>query len=266
MTLVPILLYHSVSGDPSPVMRPFTVAPAAFRRQLETVVESGVDVLTISGFLAGRDAGTLPPRPAVITFDDGLADFASDAMPALADHGLPATLYITTGFLDGCPEEQAAIRPPDAMLHWSQLRELESGGIELGAHSHGHPYLDTLSPRAARDEIVRSKTMLEAELGHPVASFAYPNGYSSPTVRRLVREAGFESACSVRNTLSSTDDDRFRLARLTVLSTTTNDEIHDWLAGFGAPPRGGERAATRAWRVYRRTKALATGVAGSDFR
>ena len=266
MTLVPILLYHSISETPSALMRPFTVTPAAFRRQLEAVAESGADVLSVSDLVARREAGTLPERPAAITFDDGFADFAEHALPALAERGLPATLYVTTGFLAGGPGPLVRARPADATLHWSQLRGIDADGIEVGAHTHGHPHLDTLSREAARGEIVRSKELLEDELGHEVATFAYPNGYSSPAVRRLVRDAGFGSACAVRNTLSSAGDDRFALARLTVRDRTTPGELAGWLAGIGArPPRTRERLATRGWRAYRRTKAVASGVTGSDF-
>ena len=265
MNSVPILLYHSVSESPSELLRPFTVAPAAFRAQLEVVAESGVDVLTVSELVARRDAGTLPPRPAAITFDDGFADFATDALPALTSLGLPSTLYVTTGFLAGCPAAPAAARPADPMLHWSQLGELADQGVEIGAHTHTHPHLDTLSLRAARDEIVTSKSLLEEALGQRVDSFAYPNGYSSRAVRRLVRDADFGSACAVRNALSSRSDDRFALARLTVMETTTLDELRGRLAGEGNAARPRERLATRAWRAYRRTKAVVTSVPGSDF-
>jgi peptidoglycan/xylan/chitin deacetylase (PgdA/CDA1 family) len=266
MTLVPILLYHSISERPSAAMRPFTVSPDTFRAQLEAVAGSGTTVLTVTEFVERREAATLPPRPAVITFDDGFADFAEHALPALVHHRLRATLYVATGFLAGCPAGSAPARPEDPALDWSQLREIDSCGIEIGAHSHGHPHLDTLAPRAARDEIAGCKTLLQDELGHAVESFAYPNGYSSATVRRLVREAGYRSACAVRNTLSSTSDDRFALARLTVRDTTTADEVAAWLACSRArPPRRRERVATKAWRVYRRTRAVASRTPGSDF-
>ncbi len=261
MQVVPILLYHSISDAPSAVMRRFTVSPATFRQHLELVAESGVTVLPVSDFVARRESATLPTRTAVITFDDGFADFAEHALPALQD--FPATLYVTTGFLDG----SGPARPPEATLSWSQLGEIVASGIEIGAHSRSHSYLDTLSADAAREEIEGSKALLEDKLGRSVPSFAYPNGYSSPAVRRLVRAAGFRSACGVRNTFSSTEDDRFALARLTVRNTTTPEQLAGWLAGSGAPqPRRRERLETRAWRAYRRTKALAAGVPGSDFR
>jgi peptidoglycan/xylan/chitin deacetylase (PgdA/CDA1 family) len=151
------------------------------------------------------------------------------------------------------------------MLDWSLLRDVAEAGTEIGAHSHTHPHLDTLSPAHAQDEVVRPKRLLEDELQREVPSFAYPNGYSSASVRRLVRDAGYRSACSVKNAFSSPGDDRFSLARLTVRSTTSLTEIEEWLGGRGAPPAPQrELARTRGWRLYRRAKATATGRPTSD--
>ena len=257
MTAVPILLYHSVCDDPPSWIRRLSVAPATFARQLELIHEQGATALSVSEYaslLAGGDP--LPQRPVVLTFDDGLADFREQALPALRSAALPATLFVTTGFLDGLPEEVVAGRPPGAWLDPAALLDLCAQGIEIGAHTHSHPELDTLPVEAARREIARSKQILERLLAAPVSSFAYPYGYHGPVVRRLAQECGFASACAVKNALSPPGDDRFSLARLTVRSDTTLAQLAAWLDGCGVlPPPRGERARTRAWRSYRRGRA-----------
>jgi peptidoglycan/xylan/chitin deacetylase (PgdA/CDA1 family) len=264
---IPILLYHAISAESPPVIRPFAVTPESFRRHLDVVVASGVTILTISELVAARDAAMLPARPAAITFDDGFSDFYEIAQPALREHGLRATLYVATALLRGCPWSESFPALGASMLDWSLLQAVAEDGTEIGAHSHTHPHLDTLRRDHARDEIVRPKRLLEEELQREVPSFAYPNGYSSAAVRRLVREAGYRSACSVKNALSSPDDDRFSLARLTVRATTSLTELGEWLQGRGAPPAlQRERARTRGWRLYRRTRAAATGRPTSDLR
>jgi peptidoglycan/xylan/chitin deacetylase (PgdA/CDA1 family) len=264
---IPILLYHAISAESPPVIRPFAVTPESFRRHLDVVVASGVTILTISELVAARDAAMLPARPAAITFDDGFSDFYEIAQPALREHGLRATLYVATALLRGCPWSESFPALGASMLDWSLLQAVAEDGTEIGAHSHTHPHLDTLRRDHARDEIVRPKRLLEEELQREVPSFAYPNGYSSAAVRRLVREAGYRSACSVKNALSSPDDDRFSLARLTVRATTSLTELGEWLEGRGAPPAlQRERARTRGWRLYRRTRAAATGRPTSDLR
>ena len=267
MTRIPILLYHSISLTPPPVIAPFTVTPSDFERQLDLVAAGGFSVLTVSAYansLTGREP--LPPRPLVITFDDGFADFYETALPALRERGLRATLYVPTALLRGSPEPVRLRSLGDALLEWSQLRPLREAGVEIGAHSHTHPHLDTLSTAAARDEIVHSKGLLEDELGTEVDTFAYPNGYSSPRVRRLVMEAGFRSACAVKNAFSAPGDDVFTIARLTLTAATPLSRFRAWLAGDGAPDAPArERLQTRGWRAYRRARSLALGRPGSDF-
>jgi peptidoglycan/xylan/chitin deacetylase (PgdA/CDA1 family) len=267
MRPVPILLYHSVSETPSPALRDFTVSPTSFARQLDAIVATGATTLTVSRYVAARDAGTLPERVVIITFDDGFADFYDHALPALGDRSLPCTLYVATGFLEGRPALRVLRRPPDRMLEWRQLHELTRAGTEIGAHGHSHFHLDTLSRDVARDEIASCKTLLEQELQQSVAGFAYPNGHASPAVKQLVIEAGYDSACGVRNALSWQNDDRFRLARLTVRSTTDDDTFRAWLEGRGAsvaPNR--ELLKTRAFRAYRRSRSILARQPGSDFR
>jgi peptidoglycan/xylan/chitin deacetylase (PgdA/CDA1 family) len=261
VTVVPILLYHSVSDEAPPWIRPLSVTPKAFSRQVELVRGSGATALSVGEYasiLGGR--GSLPERPVVVTFDDGFADFREQALPALQRADVPVTLFVTTGFLEGLSNGAKVRRPPGPWLNATELADLGGEGVEIGAHSHSHPHLDTLPTEEARAEIARSKEILEELLAAPVPSFAYPHGYHGPVVRRLAQECGFASACAVKNALSSDVDDRFALSRLTVWSTTTLADLEAWLDGQGAPiAPAGERALTRAWRTYRRGRALVTG-------
>jgi peptidoglycan/xylan/chitin deacetylase (PgdA/CDA1 family) len=99
------------------------------------------------------------------------------------------------------------------MLTWKELQEICTNGIECGAHTHTHPSLDTLTHDAARDEIVRSKFVLEDHLGRKILSFAYPYGHYTSAVQAMVQQAGFTSACAVRYTQSSLADNTYALAR-----------------------------------------------------
>ena len=257
MTPIPILLYHSVSEDPPAWIRPYCVTPDVFARHVELIHESGMTALSVAEHAHRLDGGgPLPERPVLITFDDGLADFAEHALPALRRAALPATLFVTTGFVHGLPEGLGVSRPPGPWLDAAALLELHSEGVEIGAHTHSHPHLDTLPVESARVEIARSKEILESLLGAPVPSFAYPYGYHGPAVRRLAQTCGFASACAVKNALSFPTDDRFALARLTIRADTSLARLGAWLQGRGAPlaPRR-ERTRTRAWRAYRRARA-----------
>ena len=251
---IPVLLYHSVGEHPSGWIAPFTVSRATFERHLDLVVASGRTPVTVSMLRDGVGGLIpLPPRPVVITFDDGFADTLTAAAPVLGRHGVVATVYLTSGFMAG--------RSPggDRMLDWSQADELAQQGHEIGAHSVTHPQLDTLSPMDVWRETRVCKQVLEDRLGTAIRSFAYPHGYSSPKVRQLVAAAGYDSACAVKNALSSVADPPLSVARLMLTARTSDDTVRQWLAGEGARlGRRDGRAATRAWRTYRRTRSLVT--------
>lgn len=267
LTPVPILLYHSVSDDAPAWIAPFAVTVGAFRRHLELIRTAGLTAVSVEAYAnALRGEESLPERPVVITFDDGLADFRDQALPALAAAGLTATLFVTTGFLESSPDSQGVSRPPGPWLDAAALLELPNQDVEVGAHSHTHPHLDTLRPQAAREEVERPKLILERLLGRPVSSFAYPHGFHSRTLRNLVRDCGYRSACGVRNALSSADDDPFAIARLTVRADTSLAELAAWLEGRGAPvATRRERVRTRAWRAYRRGRSIVRRKPGSDW-
>ena len=262
---IPVLLYHSVSNEPSPAIEPFTVSPDAFERHLDLIEQAGAQTLTVSDLvdrLSGE--GLLPPHPVVITFDDGFADTLDIAAPMLWRRGMVATAYLTTGYLAGGSVKRG-LTPPGDMLSWDRLSELESCRLELGAHTHAHPQLDVLSHAAAAAEMRVCRVLLETSLCHRVRSFAYPHGYASPWLRAEARQAGFDSACGVRNALSHADDDRWCIARLTVQAGTRDDRIAAWLRGHGAPVAGRpDRVLTRAWRAVRRARYVMSSR--SDYR
>ena len=95
----------------------------------------------------------------------------------------------------------------------------EGGLIEVGAHSVTHPSLAALCPEAQEEEIRKSKCILEEILHGPVKSFAYPFGRSqdyAPVTARLIREAGFNCACTTSGYLLGQLSDPFELPRYTV--------------------------------------------------
>jgi peptidoglycan/xylan/chitin deacetylase (PgdA/CDA1 family) len=94
-----ILIYHRVLARPDPLF-PGEVDAALFQRQLR-LLQRFYTPLPLSDAVRRLQDGSLPPRAACITFDDGYADNAQVALPLLQRHGLHATFFIATGYLDG---------------------------------------------------------------------------------------------------------------------------------------------------------------------
>lgn len=253
---VPILLYHSVSADPPDWIAPFAISPATFAAHLDAVRASGRQPITVSQYADGLYGHiSLPDYPVLITVDDGFADFADHALPALAERSLPSTLYVTTGALAG-RNGRRSVLPPAAMLRAADLPGLEAAGVEIGAHSHTHRHLDLLPGREIAEELIRSRDLLAGWLGHPVRSFAYPHGYWRARVRELVGQVGFDSACAVAGALSSSRDHPLALSRLMVRAGTGAQAVAAWLAGTGAGvlPPDGRRVLAFGWRQVRRAR------------
>jgi peptidoglycan/xylan/chitin deacetylase (PgdA/CDA1 family) len=256
MSETPILLYHSVCANPPDWIAPYTVAPEVFAAHLDAIRASGRQPLTVSQYADGlRGTTSLPPAAVLITVDDGFADFADNALPALADRKMPSTLYVTTGAL--ADRRRESVLPPARMLRSTDLPGLEAAGVEIGAHSHTHRQMDVLPTAEVRNELSLSGTLLTETLGHAIRSFAYPHGYWRRQILQRVQEAGFDSACAVSNSVSSATDQILALPRLMVMADTDALAVAAWLAGSRPPVTSRSyRASALAWRLYRRAGAM----------
>jgi peptidoglycan/xylan/chitin deacetylase (PgdA/CDA1 family) len=257
---IPILMYHSIKFAGSKVGQ-FTVPVTLFTEQMAYLHQNGYTPITVTQFInaRGQDGSSLPERPVVITFDDGFADFFTEAFPVIQQYGFTATLYVATGFINGTSRLlQHEEEKPRLMLTWDQLSEISKYGIECGGHSHYHRQLDILPDAVAYDEIVRCKRLLEDHLGHDILSFAYPHGYHSAATKRLVSKAGYTSACAVKYVMSSEATDTFALARLLVSADTSVNGLAALLTK--RPPSIAItiyiRARSPIWRIARRCSAL----------
>jgi peptidoglycan/xylan/chitin deacetylase (PgdA/CDA1 family) len=92
-----ILCYHSISVDQEHLWRrPLFFTLQEFEERLQLLRRWGVSVLPLGVAVDRLREGTLPPRSAVLTFDDGTADFFQIVWPLLKQYGYPATVYATT--------------------------------------------------------------------------------------------------------------------------------------------------------------------------
>ena len=263
---LPILMYHSISDKVSSKFQRWAVPPSTFATHMSYLKRSGYTPLTVTQLvLAMLDSSvSMPACPVVITFDDAIQDFMTGALPALMENGFPATLYVPTYFVGKQSIWLSSSGEGDRrMMTWEDLVSVDRVGIECGAHSHMHYEMDTLSEKETWEEITTSKSLLEQHLGHRVHSFAYPHGYHSAATARLVKKAGFTSACGVKHMLGSAEDDPFSLARIIVSPEVDPHKLEELMAGKGlVKSQPDERIRTKVWRMVRKAKAQIRGEQG----
>jgi peptidoglycan/xylan/chitin deacetylase (PgdA/CDA1 family) len=168
------------------------VPPARFRRQLELMLAAGFRFVTLARLIEEEGAEP-PPGFAVVTFDDGMRNNHSVALPILRELGIPATVFVTIDFIGG--RSPWIGRGGDgAMLSEDELRALVREGWELGAHTMTHADLSQLDYEACRREIGESRGALERTFGVPVKTLAYPFGRYGPAARAAARDSGLLGA------------------------------------------------------------------------
>ena len=108
------------------------------------------------------------------------------------------------------------IRRPGLMLSWDEVRAMAQDGISFGAHTVHHPILSRVTSRQVREEVVKSREVIEKELGISVTSFAYPNGATgdfNESTKEALRDAGYRCAVTTIAGTNDSNQDLFELRR-----------------------------------------------------
>lgn len=146
----------------------------------------------------------LNDKSIILTFDDGYADFYQNVFPLLKKYQLKATIFIIVNYIGR-----------SGFMTQSQIQELvDSGLVELGAHTMNHPSLSRITPEKARTEIFDSKKRLEELFHVPVKTFAYPGGAYNNTVLDLVKETSYEAAVTTNPGTTLQYDHLYELPRI----------------------------------------------------
>jgi peptidoglycan/xylan/chitin deacetylase (PgdA/CDA1 family) len=123
------------------------------------------------------------------------------------------------------------------LLNASELGDLASAGMTIGAHTMSHPMLSQCPRETAAAEIAQSRTALENVLGNPVWAFAYPFGDGqsvTPEVVEMARAAGFSTAFMNSGGGLATRLPQYSLPRIHVTSNMCMGELDAHVSGFYA--------------------------------
>ena len=209
---IPILTYHSIDASGSVV----STAPGAFRRQMESLAAGGFRVVALETIVDDLAAGRAPaPQTVALTFDDGFANFYTEAFPVLAAHGFGATVFLVTDYCGGHNDwgDRLPRLARSPLLAWREIKELARCGIEFGSHTRTHPDLTRVPRARAESELVESKRLIEDAVGREVKTFAYPYGRFDDEVKEQARRR-FRAAVSTELGKATPASDLFALERL----------------------------------------------------
>jgi peptidoglycan/xylan/chitin deacetylase (PgdA/CDA1 family) len=211
-----IFTFHKIAAPP-----PQTIDPFEYTTTLE--LETKLATLRTAGFQPAQlNAAKLETRGAfVVTFDDGYACVADQALPVLERQKITAMEFLIAGKLGGRNEWDVAkgdVAQP--LMDAAQVRTWLAAGHQIGSHSLTHPNLRKIPLAQAREEIVASKKSLEDTFGVAVEHFCYPYGSYNEAIRDLVAEAGYQSASTVNHGISLPGESPYELKRLMPLTTT----------------------------------------------
>lgn len=205
---VPILMYHYVeyvTDKRDTIRQSLDILPSIFDAQMKTLTDAGYTFLTASDLADILDGEkTLPQKPILITVDDGHWDLDTDILPILKKYHVKATAYIIPGFIGGSD-----------FLSQEQLKDvINSGLVEIGAHTVHHIWLKGRPLSVVQKEVDDSKTMLEQIYHLHVVSFAYPSGAFDEQAIAVVKADGLRTAVSTIPGIEQSNANRFFLYRL----------------------------------------------------
>jgi len=208
---VPIFVYHSLDESGSKI----SLSPEIFRCQMEFLHSRGYRVYTVSEYTKLiKEGGKIAKLAVVLTFDDGYANFLTAAAPVLREYGYRATVYIPVDFIGRQSDFTSLVDLP--LLSGNEIRNLAEEGFEIGSHSLSHSNLAKLTIDQARNEIVRSKCVLEDLTGKEVRTFSYLRGDYNWDIVELVKEAGYQAAVGLRTGNRNTIADIHTLYRIAI--------------------------------------------------
>lgn len=147
---------------------------------------------------------TLPDKPLLITFDDGIPS-QYPAAQELYNRGMKGTLFVATGWIDGGVSQAAGGFAESTPLTWTQIRQMKTWGMEIQSHTDSHQDQTSLTAAQVATQFTYSKSRIEAEVTTQTVRFmAYPYGAWNETVRSALIGAGCKLARQVRTAADGT--------------------------------------------------------------
>lgn len=178
-----VLDYHNVAPENSiPKNIRTQITPANFEKELEYLVTHGYAIAPLEEIYSiCKSYGYLKTKMVAITFDDGLKNQMTYALPILKEYKIKATFYIPSQRLDS-----------PGFMSKSDVSELLHEGMFLGGHTSSHVDLETIkNPITLTEEITNDKKRIETLFPVTLQSFAYPFNSTSTLAEAVIKKSGY---------------------------------------------------------------------------
>lgn len=207
---VSIIMYHSILKDPARSNK-YTITPAVLEEDLKYIKANGYETITISDLISYVYADKpLPPKPIILTFDDGHYNNYGYLYPLLEKYDMKAVISIVGSYTDKFSETNEA-NLNYSYLRWKDINELiSSGRIEFQNHTynlhdntHGrigakkkNGESDDEYKKILEEDINKLQNEFKENTGYVPTCFTYPFGGISNSSLDIIKELGFKASLS----------------------------------------------------------------------
>jgi peptidoglycan/xylan/chitin deacetylase (PgdA/CDA1 family) len=210
---VPVLCYHQLrnwtSSDSQYNRVNLICPPKNFHAHLDALAENGWTTISPGHYLRHLTTGAaLPPKPVMLSFDDGTAGQAHEGLAQLTRRGMTGTFFVMTVVL-GKPRWMS---PRD-------IHRLADAGMTIGSHTWDHHAVSDLSGSAWKVQLEQSRETLRKASGQSVQHFAYPYGAISTKAFPHLSKAGYKTAFQLQAKKLDRVAPLYTLRRSLVVST-----------------------------------------------
>ncbi|MFQ1685751.1 polysaccharide deacetylase family protein [Aeromonas veronii] len=223
---MPVIMYHRfIEQDSEKGVHGTWMPITMFENHLRLMKWLGYETLTFrdladKGFIHRLQYGK---KYLMITADDGYQDNLTRMLPLLEKYGYKAVVYVVTGEGYNRWDVEHPTNPDTkvSLMSGEQVKALAaSGHVEIGGHTLTHPRLSKLTPEQQAHEIQENKRQLEALLGHPLLSFAYPYGDMNESAKEQAIAAGYRFAVATNSGPKAMHQDPFQIRRIAIFPRT----------------------------------------------
>lgn len=249
-SFIPVLMYHHFAEGAKPADAATVTDPEVFKSQLLYLKSIGYETITDQDLLLFLQEGKrMPKKPFLIAIDDGYLSNYTYAYPILKELGMKATIYVIGRYI---------VSPNETYLphfNFDQAREMiESGVINIQSHTYDshhkindfklipRPVLVTKMEKESqeeyeariRDDLKKSKEILEKELGIEVTTISYPYGSHNKTVDEITKEVGYQMALTIKKGVQFPGEDPYQIQRINVSGSMSGKDIDNTIQYYAS--------------------------------